>query len=68
MLKRTRVRNRFGKALPCCWDTCSNDGFTEFEIQIRTQRAGPASPWETATYVFCSRNHARYWEASPRPQ
>ena len=51
----TRVRNRFGKPIPCCWDDCERDGFEEHKARIDGQ-----------FYVFCSDRHRRMHLAGHR--
>lgn len=60
-----KVRNRFGKALPCCWSDCVRPG--DNRIQFVSKEQDEWGPKEL-TYIFCSEAHKRYYVEQVRQQ
>lgn len=58
----TRVRNYWGRTLPCCWSDCQSPGDTAHERKV--PHDAPRFKGEMLVYVFCSEIHARMWSAS----
>lgn len=60
-----KVRNRFGRPLPCCWSDCTRHG--DNRIQFVSHEKDEWGPKEL-TYIFCSETHKRYYVELVRQQ
>jgi hypothetical protein len=60
-----KVRNRFGKPLPCCWSDCVRHGDNNHRFEVTEH-----DEWgsKNLTYVFCSEAHKRYYVEQVRQQ
>lgn len=61
----TKVRNRFGRPLPCCWSDCVRPGKDElrFESYERDEWGS-----KKVIFIFCSEAHKRYYVEQVRKQ
>lgn len=60
-----RIRNFFGKPLPCCWDDCWAHADERYVYVIPHDQ--PKHPGDTLTYVFCSDSHKTFWLSATIP-
>lgn len=65
--KGIRVRNIYGKTLPCCWADCWEPGSTEHQITVPHDAPERARQNDTLTYIFCSESHLAYWASGAIP-
>lgn len=65
--KGERVRNLWGKSLPCCWTECWEPGSTQHQVTVPHDAPERANSGDTLTYVFCSPEHLGYWLSGAMP-
>lgn len=65
--KGERVRNLWGKALPCCWADCWAPGSTRHQATVPHDAPERADAGDTLSYVFCSPEHLGYWLSGAMP-
>lgn len=63
--KGERVRNLWGKSLPCCWADCWEPGSTVHQVVV--PHDAPQRKGDTLTYIFCSPEHLGYWVSGAMP-
>lgn len=60
-----KVRNKFGRPLPCCWSDCTRHGDNRHRFESQEM-----DEWgsKTLVYIFCSETHRRHYVEQVRQQ
>lgn len=62
-----RIRNLWGKALPCCWTDCWTEARAQHFVTVAHDAPERANNGDTLTYVFCSEEHKALWLSGAVP-